>query len=299
MENKEKKFNQTKTITVLSGKGGVGKSTISASLAVLLSKEYKIVTADCDVDAANLALLFGIKKLKKIEKISTNLKAFTNDKAKDCQKIVENCAFSAISWNEKKQRPEINKFLCEGCGVCKLLCPEGITLKKVRNASIGEGQTKYGFPIISGQVEMGESGSGKVVSVVKERATKIALEKKAHYLIVDSAPGIGCPVIASVRGSDYILAVTEPTPTAFRALQRVLQVVKHFGINYCIIINKWDLNKDFVAKIEKFAREKKVKIVAKIPYSRDFVDAMVKMKPIVEVKPKYRIIFNKIIKAIL
>ncbi len=287
-----------KTITVLSGKGGVGKSTISASLAVLLSQKNRIVTADCDVDASNLALLFGMKKLKNLQKISTNFKAFVNKNAKDCQKIVDNCAFSAISWDEKKQLPRINKFLCEGCGVCRLLCPEGITLEKVKNATIGEGQTRYGFPIISGQVEMGESGSGKVVSVVKERAEKIAFERKADYLIVDGAPGIGCPVVASIRGNDYILAVTEPTPTAFRALQRVLQVVEHFGIDYGIIINKWDLNKKFVAKIEKFAQKKKVKVISKIPYSRDFVDAMIKMKPVVETNLEYKILFQNIIKQI-
>jgi len=287
-----------KTVTILSGKGGVGKSTISASLAVLLSQENRIVATDCDVDAANLALLFGIKKLKKSQKISTNLKAFVNKNARNCKKIVDNCAFSAISWDEKKQLPKINKFLCEGCGVCRILCPEGVTLKKVENASIGEGRTKYGFSIISGQVEMGESGSGKVVSVVKERAEKMAFEQKADYLIVDSAPGIGCPVIASIRGSDYILAVTEPTPTAFRALKRVLQVVEHFGITYGIIINKWDLNKNFTGEIEKFAQEKQVKIVAKIPYSQDFVKAIVEMQPIVEINPKYGKIFKDIINQV-
>jgi len=137
-----------------------------------------------------------------------------------------------------------------------------------------------------------------VVSVVKERAGKIALEQKADYLIVDSAPGIGCPVIASIKGSDYILAVTEPTPTAFRALQRVLQVVEHFGITYGIIINKWDLNKNFADEIEKFARGKQIKIVAKIPYNQDFVEAMMEMRPIVEINPKYGKIFKDIINQV-
>jgi len=287
-----------KTITVLSGKGGVGKSSVSASLAFLLSRENKIVAADCDVDAANLALLFGLKKLTKNEKISTNSKAFVNKKAKNCKNIVNNCAFSAISWNEKKQLPEINKFMCEGCGVCKILCPQGITIRRVENAVVGVGKTEYGFPVISGQLEMGEAGSGKVVTVVKERARKIVKEQGAKYLIVDSAPGIGCPVIASVRGSDYILAVTEPTPTAFRALQRVLRVVEHFDIPCGILINKTDLNVSFVKKIENFAREKKIKIMARIPYSKNFVEAMIKMKPVVEINPDYEKTFKEIIKRI-
>ncbi|MEA2098421.1 MAG: ATP-binding protein [Patescibacteria group bacterium] len=287
-----------KTVTILSGKGGVGKSSISASLAFLMAQKNKIVAVDCDVDAANLALLFSLNKLTKNEKVSTNIKAFVNKNAQGCKKIVENCAFSAISWNRKKQLPEINNFLCEGCGVCKLLCPNGIDMKKVENATIGEGQTKYGFTVVSGQLEMGESGSGKVVTIVKERAQKIAKKQQAEYLIIDSAPGIGCPVIASIRGSDYILAVTEPTPTAFQALRRVLEVVEHFGINYGIIINKSDLNKNFVKKIEKFAKEKKVLIVGKIPFSKDFVGAMIKMKPVVEVNPNYQKIFQKIVNHI-
>ncbi|MEA3296110.1 MAG: ATP-binding protein [Patescibacteria group bacterium] len=287
-----------KTVTILSGKGGVGKSSISASLAFLMAQKNKIVAVDCDVDAANLALLFGLNKLIKNEKVSTNIKAFVNKNAQGCKKIVKNCAFSAISWDEKKQLPKINNFLCEGCGVCKLLCPNGIDMKKVENAVIGEGQTKYGFTVVSGQLKMGESGSGKVVTVVKERAQKIAKKQQAEYLIVDSAPGIGCPVIASIRNSDYILAVTEPTPTAFKALRRVLEVVEHFGINYGIIINKSDLNKNFVKKIEKFAKEKKVSIVEKIPFSKDFVEAMIKMKPVVEINPNYQKIFQKIINHI-
>lgn len=287
-----------KIVTILSGKGGVGKSSIAASLAFLLAQKNKIVAVDCDVDAANLALLFGIKELKKRQRISTNLKAFANKNAKNCRKIADKCAFSAILWDEKKQLPKINKFLCEGCGVCKLLCPEGITLKKVKNAVIGESQTKYSFPIISGQLEMGESGSGKIVNVVRERAQKTAKDQKADYLIVDSAPGIGCPVIASVRGSDYILAVTEPTPAAFRALKRVLQVVEHFGISYGIIINKWNLNSAMTEKIEKFFKTKNISVLAKIPYSRVFVEAMVRMKPIVELNSKYKVLFQEIIRNI-
>ena len=284
-----------KTITILSGKGGVGKSSLAASLAVLLAEKNKIVAADCDVDAANLALLFGIKNLKKKEKISTNYKAFVNKNAKNCKNIVQNCAFSAISWDEKKQIPKINKFLCEGCGVCKLLCPEGIIIKKVKNAVIGKAKTSYGFPIISGQLEMGESGSGNVVNVVKERAKKIAEKIRADFLVVDSAPGIGCPVIASIRGSDYIIAITEPMPAAFSALKRVLQVVEHFRIPYGIIINKWDINKSFARKIEKYAEESKIPIIGRIPYSKDFIEAIIKMKPVIEINSKYKALFQKII----
>jgi len=287
-----------KTITILSGKGGVGKSSLAASLSVLLAEKNKIMAVDCDVDAANLALLLGVKNLSKKENISTNYKAFVNREAKQCKNIINNCVFSAISWDGKRQIPKINEFLCEGCGVCKLLCPEGITIKKVKNAVIGETKTNYGFSIVSGQLKMGESGSGNVVNVVKERAEKMAKKINADFLVVDSAPGIGCPVIASIRGSDYIIAVTEPMPVAFSALKRVLQVVEHFKIPYGVIVNKWDINKPFTRKIEKYIKEKGAFVIGRIPYSKDFIEAMVKMKPVVRVNPKYQKIFQEITKKI-
>ncbi len=287
-----------KTITILSGKGGVGKSSLTASLAVVLAEKNKIVAADCDVDAANLALLFGIRDFERNEKVSTNKKAFVNENAKGCRNIVEACPFSAVSFDDRTQMPEINKFLCEGCGVCKLLCPQGITMNDVENAIVGEAKTKYNFPLVSGQLEMGESGSGKVVDVVKQRAEKIGERINADFLIIDGSPGIGCPVIASVRGSDYVVAVTEPTEVALSALKRVLQVVEHFKVPYGIVINKFDLNPDFT-EIEEFAMEKNIPIIGKIPYRKDFVDAMVNMKPVVEVNPEYKEIFKDIVDRIM
>ncbi len=287
-----------KTITILSGKGGVGKSSISASLAVMLSENNKVVAADCDVDAADLALLFGIKNLSNKERISTNTKAFVNEKIKGCRKIVDKCVYSAISWDEEKDMPKINKFLCEGCGVCKLLCPEGIDMVRIENAVIGESMTSYGFPIITGQLEMGESGSGKVVDFVKHKAKEKADSIGANLLIVDSSPGIGCPVIASVKGSDYIIVVVEPTSVSLSAVKRVLHVVEHFGIKYGFVINKSDLNKEFINEIEDFAKEKGAAIIQRFPFSKDFVDATVNMKPVIEVNPEYRKKFEMLIENI-
>ncbi len=290
-----------KTITILSGKGGVGKSSFSASLAMVLAEKYKIVTADCDVDTPNLGLLFGIKKFKNLEKISTNYKAFVNKEIKKClnaKKLPYVCTFSAISWNKKRNIPVINKFLCEGCGACKLLCPEGIKLKKIKNALVGEMKTKYGFYIVSGQLKVGESGSGNVVEVVREKARKIAERVKTNFIVVDSAAGIGCPVIASIRDSDYVAAITEPTPSALSDLKRALKVVEHFKIPYGIVINKFDINKEFTKKIENFAKKKRIQIIGKLPYDKLFIDAMVKMKPVVEINPGYRKIFVDIINKI-
>jgi MinD superfamily P-loop ATPase len=284
-----------KTITILSGKGGVGKSSIAASLAVLLAKKEKIVAVDCDVDASNLALVLGVKNLRNQKEISTNEKAFVNEKARNCKNIIDVCTFSAISWNKKKNLPEINKFLCEGCGACQLLCPQGIELKKVKNAIIGEAKTNYDFPLVFGQLKMGESGSGKVVNEVK----KLAETKNADTMVIDSAAGIGCPVIASVQGSDYVIAVTEPSPSALSDLKRALQIVEHFRIPYGIIINKYDLNENFSKKIEKFMQKYKIPLLGKIPYDKKFVEALVNLTPIVVYDKKFEGLFNDILDKIV
>jgi len=289
-----------KTLTILSGKGGVGKSSFSASLAIVLSEKYKIVAADCDVDAPNLALLFGIKEFKNKQKISTNYKAFITREVKKCpniKKLPEICAFSAISWDKKNNIPIINRFLCEGCGACKLLCPE-IKIKKVKNAIVGEKKTKYRFYIVSGQLKVGESGSGNVVEVVKEKAKNIAKKIKADFILIDSAAGIGCPVIASVRESDFVIAITEPTPSALSDLKRALEVVNHFGIKYGIVINKYDLNKKFSKKIEEFAKQNKIPILGKLSYDKKFIEAAINLMPLTLYDENYKKTFSKIWKNI-
>jgi MinD superfamily P-loop ATPase len=288
-----------RTITILSGKGGVGKSSLAASLAVLLFKEMGkgVVAADCDVDASNLALLFNAR-LEKKERISTNYKAFINEKARHCKEIIDVCTFSAISWNEKKSMPEINKFLCEGCGACQLLCPDGIELKRVKNAVVGEAETSYGFPIVSGQLDMGESGSGNVVEAVKERARKKAEGVNADFIVLDASAGIGCPVIASIRGSDYIIGITEPTPSGLSDLKRAFEVVNHFGIPHGIVINKHDLNKRLTKEIENFARRNKIPVLGKLPYDKRFVEAMVNLMPIVVYDETYKKLFSDIFNEI-
>ncbi|MBN1940936.1 MAG: ATP-binding protein [Candidatus Diapherotrites archaeon] len=285
-----------KRITVLSGKGGVGKSSIAASLAIALSKEHKIICADCDVDASNLALVVGLreKDFEQWKKISTNEKAILDEKkCRGCRKCVDVCHFNAISWNKEKKQPVFDRFSCEGCGVCQIVCPnKAIELKQVKNAKIGFGKTKYGFYVVSGQLEMGESGSGKVVAEVK----KLAEEKsgKADLMIIDAAAGIGCPVIASVVGSDYVVGVTEPTPSGLSDLKRALQMVNHFGIPYGIVINKHDLNPKFTKEVEKFAEENGTEVLAKIPYNKGFADALVNLVPVIIYSPKTKKFFEDI-----
>ncbi len=288
-----------KTITILSGMGGVGKSSITSSLALMAAKKWKITAADCDVDASNLALVLGLreKDIGDWKWIETSEKAeLDEDKCMHCGKCSEVCRFSAIEWNKKKDIPVFNYMLCEGCGTCGLVCPaDAISLRRVKNARIGTGKTGYGFTVVTGQLKMGESGSGKVVMAVKEKAMQIAMKNKSELMFVDSAAGIGCPVIASVNGSDFVVAVTEPTPSALSDMERALKVADHFGILYGIVINKWDINPEFSGKIEKFARNRGIPVLGKIPYDRKFVDALVNLKPIVSYGKKYEKMFSEIL----
>lgn len=260
-------------IVVASGKGGVGKSMLASSLALLFSKEKKVVACDCDVDAPNMGLWLGVEDSDKSEKISTSEKAeIDKTKCTRCGKCKEICRFSAIEIKDSEFK--VNPFLCEGCGACEIVCPSGaIKLKEVKNGELREKQTKHGFPIVSGQLYPGEAGSGKIVEVLRKKAE----EFEHDFMIMDAAAGIGCPVIASVRGTDFAVLVTEPTPSGFSDLKRILEIVNHFNVSYGVVINKWDIHKKTSEEIEKWAGKK---LLGKISYDKKVIDSIVDMQPV-------------------
>ena len=262
-----------KKILVASGKGGVGKSMLASSIALLFSNNKKIVAIDCDVDAPNLGLWIGITDFDESEKISTSMKAtIDQDRCIKCGKCETICKFRAI---KKNKIFIVNPFLCEGCGACKLICPvNAIKLKSVKNGELRLKKTEYGFPLISGQLYPGEAGSGKIVEQLRKKAENFEYE----IMILDSAAGIGCPVIASVRGCDYAVLMTEPTPSGFSDLKRIIEVVNHFKIPYGIVINKWNINPSLSEKIEKWSEKK---FLGKISYDKKVIDSIVNLKPVI------------------
>jgi len=278
-------------IVVASGKGGVGKSMLASSLALLFSKNKKVVACDCDVDAPNLGLWLGTTDYDEREKISTSEKAKIVDQKSLDDKILEVCKFRAIKKVDEKY--VINPFLCEGCGACKIVYPDAIELKPVKNGDLRLKKTKHGFPLVSGQLYPGEAGSGKIVEQLRKNAEKF----KYEVMILDAAAGIGCPVIASIRGCDYAVLITEPTPSGFSDLRRILEVINHFSIPYGIVINKWNINPKLSEEIEKWSGKK---FLGKIPYDRKVINAIVNLKPVIEtdseVVDKIKIIFEKVIK---
>ena len=268
-------------LTVASGKGGVGKSMIASALAVLFSEDNHVVAIDCDVDAPNLAIWLGIDnsnpKLAYVsKKISTVKKPIIDtEKCGGCGTCVQNCQFGALKL-DKRNKATLIAYRCEGCGLCKILCPQkAITMKAVKNCLLQMFKTDFGFTVVQGQIKPGEAESGEAVTEIREYAKDIA--KKDPIFIQDAAAGIGCPVIASIVGSDYTVAVAEPSMSSFSDLKRVLKVVEQFKVPWGIVINKADLNPDVSEQIKDFAGKK---LLGTVGYDQKITKNIVNFKPI-------------------
>jgi MinD superfamily P-loop ATPase len=275
-------FGQNKKfkLVIASGKGGVGKSMLTSTLSMLFAENNKVVAVDCDADAPNLAIwLGGVKKWDKtIPVIASARPEIDYNKCNGCGLCAKNCRFSAIKM--VKGKPRVNPFLCEGCGACEAICPrKAIKLKPIQNGEIKIKKTKYGFPLVSGQLFPGETGSGKVVTEIKKEAEKFEFD----LMIIDSAPGTGCPVIASLQGADFAVLITEPTPSGFSDLKRVLEVVNHFNIPYQVVINKWDINSKLSNQIKKWATPK---FLGEISYDKKIFRAISNLNPILKTNLK-------------
>ena len=266
-----------KKLTVISGKGGTGKTTITSNLAALADN---IVLADCDVDAPNMHIL--IKPEVKKDEIFKGGKLVIKDESKciDCGICEEVCKFGAITKDF-----EVEALKCEGCGVCVAMCPEdALYLEEAVTGNLYYSESRFG-PVVHARLKAGAENSGKLVSEVRERADKIAKEEERDLVLIDGSPGIGCPVIASLNGVDASLIVTEPTQSGISDLKRVVGVVKHFNIKAMLVINKYDLNLNKSKEIEDFCQKEDIKIMGKVPFSSIMVDALRETELVVEYKP--------------
>lgn len=273
-----------KELVVISGKGGTGKTSIVAAFAALADK---VVLADCDVDAADLHLVVDPKTVKR-EKFSGGSRArIMSGHCTACGKCEEVCRFDAIYFdgpgNGKVPRTfRVDPIACEGCGVCAWFCADkAIEFGPVVNGEWFISQTRHG-PMVHAKLGVAEENSGKLVSLVRTRARKIAEDRKLDVVLIDGAPGIGCPVIASITGADVVLVVTEPTLSGLHDLQRVADLTKHFGIETLVCINKWDLNEDVASEIETQAGQRGLKLAGRVRYDRAVTEAQIKRKSVVE-----------------
>jgi len=294
-------------IAITGGKGGVGKSMVAISLALEFARKTKTMLVDADAECPNDHLLLSIKR-KEAKKVFQSIPKFDYSKCKKCGECASVCKRNAIVW-AKEKHPAFVKDVCIGCMACISACPYGaITETKKEIGTIYTGEN-YNVNLVSSELKLGELASGEVVAEVRKYSDKINEKIKADIMIIDSSPGIGCPVIASLVGTDYIVAVTEPTPSALFDLKRVLYLADHFNIKHGIIINKFDLAENFYSEskirytelnapykeIEKFTEKNNIPILGKIPYRKDFIQSTIKMKPVVEISPKYKALFQEII----
>jgi len=263
-----------KQIVVISGKGGTGKTVITAAFAAIAKS---VVMADCDVDAADLHLLLAPEIKERYHFKSGRTAKIDPDKCISCGKCMEVCRFQAVNGNF-----EIDPVLCEGCAFCSFVCSEGaIEMKEDVTGEWFISDTRFA-PMVHATLGIAEENSGKLVSLVRNKAKELAQNSGSDFVVIDGSPGIGCPVIASISGTDLVLVVTEPTMSGLHDADRVIDVVRHFKIPVKLLINKYDLNKDMSGEIEDYCKKESIEVVGKIPFDENVVKAMVEGKTIIE-----------------
>lgn len=284
-----------KQITILSGKGGTGKTTLAASLAELADK---IVLADCDVDAPDLHMLMKPEILEEEEFRSSKVAFIDEAECVECGRCEEFCRFEAVK--KIGQGFKIDPVLCEGCGVCVYVClSDAVRLIEQVNGHSYISKIENGF-MSHALLDPGEENSGKLVSVVRQNAQNIAKKKNIGLILNDGSPGIGCPVIASIGGVDLGIVVAEPTLSGIHDMERALGVLNHFKVHPAVCVNKCDINADNTEKIESYCVEHNVDLIGKIPFDVAVREALVLGQTPIEHSPESRVckeifsIFEKI-----
>jgi len=263
-----------KELTVISGKGGCGKTTIAASFAALARDP---VIVDADVDAADMHILLD-PQIRKTETFTgLDVAQKDDDACTDCGECFEHCRYGAFD-PDFTLHPE----KCEGCAVCALVCPVDAIQMVERNA--GEAyisDTRFG-PLVHAKLHAAEEASGKLVALVRQRAKEVAKEQGKELILIDGPPGTGCTVIASLTGVDLVLVVIEPSLSGIHDSKRVIEVARYFKIPALVCINKFDINEKNTEHILEFCKDEGIDVVGKIPYDDTATKAMLVEKTVVE-----------------
>lgn len=262
-----------KEITILSGKGGTGKTTVTASFAALAEKR---VLVDGDVDAANLYMITPHKVLEEYPFQGGALPKIDIEKCTHCGECIERCRFEAL-----EKGPRLNRIACEGCGVCAHFCPEGaITMEPRVCGTWFRSETDNG-PMIHARLGIAEENSGLLVSLLRREAKAAAEAQGANLILVDGPPGIGCPVISATTGCDAVVVVTEPTLSGMHDLERVAELTRFLNVPAMVTINRWDIHPIMAERIRDLALEKGLFHLGDIPVDESVTKAMVDGKPLV------------------
>ena len=273
-----------KELVVVSGKGGTGKTSIVASFAALAERK---VLADCDVDAADLHLVLE-PRIKRRNDFRGGKKATIIPKqCTSCGRCHELCRFGAVIKNGGKDNGGeadycIDPISCEGCGVCVHFCPAAaISFEAQVSGEWFVSDTNHG-PMVHAKLGIAEENSGKLVTLVRQKARQIAEAQGLDLIIVDASPGIGCPVIASITGASLVLVVTEPTLSGIHDLERVCELTRHFQIPTVVCVNKYDLNEEMATRIEAQAEALGVRAIGKVRYDPAVTKAQIMQASVVE-----------------
>jgi MinD superfamily P-loop ATPase len=267
-------------IAVISGKGGTGKSSISAALATIAGP---VVLADCDVDAANLYILFEPTHEEETVYIGAQNAVINYDLCLNCGICADYCRFDAI--NFVGNRITVQETSCDGCRLCSRICPvEAITMVDSDRSRIYSGTFRNG-KMVYGRLAPGEENSGKMVNIVRDKAKELAKEHHIETIIIDGPPGIGCPVISTITGVDKVVIVTEPSISGLKDLERTLETVSKFNLKACVLINKFDLNEEMANRIINFCSDSDIPVLGKLPFDKIVVDAMSVRKSVIENAP--------------
>jgi MinD superfamily P-loop ATPase len=270
-------------IVIISGKGGTGKTSISASFAYL--EGSNAVVADCDVDAANMHILLDADFSSKEDFFSGELAVIDESKCNNCGKCKEVCRFDAIE--QKDGQYIVDKISCEGCWYCSRVCPnDAITMVKQKAGDLFVSNIKNNSTMVHAKLGFAAENSGKLVAKVKQEAKILALKNDKEFVITDGSPGIGCPVISSLSGANLVVLVTEATVSGLHDLKRVVKLLKTFSLEAICIINKYDLNANITQEIEEYLLKENIKVIAKLPYDETFTQALTDAKPIVQYNDK-------------
>lgn len=263
-----------KELVVLSGKGGTGKTSLTASFAALAAG---CLLCDADVDAADLHLLMNPDIRQRTDFKGGGVALIDPQRCTGCGICIDMCRWSAIG-------PDlvVDDIGCEGCGVCVDFCPEQAIDFPVNTC--GQwfvSETRFG-PMVHARLGIAEENSGKLVTLVRQQARQLAEARGIDLIITDGPPGVGCPVIASVGGATSTLIVAEPTVSGIHDMARAIELCRHFKVPVMVCINKFDLNRENSATIEKLARDGGLPVVGRVPFDPAFTKAMIQARSLVE-----------------
>ncbi len=272
-----------KQLVILSGKGGTGKTTVTAALAHLASQELFLVLADADVDAANLELVLAPVKREAHDFVSGKRAVIDLESCTGCGICETVCRFDAVQPASRMSAPslyQIDPLSCEGCGSCYYQCPDE-AVRMVEQVAGRWFRSDSGFgPLFHAHLFAGQENSGKLVTLVKQQGRRRVSETDAQLFLVDGPPGIGCPVIAAIAGADLVLMVAEPTVAGVHGLERALGTAHHFGVPAVVIINKADLNESRSEAVAEFCAQSGIELLGRIPYDTVVTEAMVQGRPV-------------------